>query len=216
MTTDTDTGTDTVRQGDMEDAGVTAVPRVRGRHRRPKPRKLLFAAGGLALAAGVLSLVRLAPESGVGGLGTAEAEPHPDVENGAGRSANTAATVASGPADLPSAAVPLGGVGAAPARGAGPTPAQAPSGADAASRPVLRNGAAATSTGPTTVPKATDPTPGQPASTHAPRPAATTHPGTEPAPAPSRSTHSQAPSDPGLCVSIIGLCVGAQGGAAGR
>src|SRR5690349_20801821 len=50
------------------------VPRPRGRHRRPRPRKVLFAAGGLALAAGVLSLVRLSPDpGGAGGPGTAEA-----------------------------------------------------------------------------------------------------------------------------------------------
>ncbi|MYW45496.1 hypothetical protein GT346_19740, partial [Streptomyces sp. SID161] len=62
----------------------------RGRHRRPRPRRVLFAAGGLALAAGVLSLVRITPESGVGAPGTAEAEPwrHPAAA-ATGRSADT-------------------------------------------------------------------------------------------------------------------------------
>jgi hypothetical protein len=36
----------------------------RSRHRRPRPRKVLLAAGGLALAAGALSLVRLMPDPG--------------------------------------------------------------------------------------------------------------------------------------------------------
>ena len=35
----------------------------RGRHRKPRPRKVLLAAGGLALAAGALSLVRLTPDA---------------------------------------------------------------------------------------------------------------------------------------------------------
>ena len=58
---------------------VTAEVSVRrGRHRRPRPRKLLFAVGGLALAAGALSLVRVAPDSGSAGLGTTEADPGQD------------------------------------------------------------------------------------------------------------------------------------------
>ncbi|TWV27911.1 hypothetical protein FRZ03_38420, partial [Streptomyces misionensis] len=47
----------------------------RGRHRRPRRRKALLAVGGLVLAAGVLGLVRIYPESGVGAPGTAAAEP---------------------------------------------------------------------------------------------------------------------------------------------
>ncbi|MER6045045.1 hypothetical protein ABT136_30575, partial [Streptomyces sp. NPDC001856] len=50
-------------------------PGGRGRHRRPRPRKVLLVAGGLALAAGALSLVRLTPDSPVPGIGTAEADP---------------------------------------------------------------------------------------------------------------------------------------------
>ncbi|EGX56789.1 hypothetical protein SZN_25984, partial [Streptomyces zinciresistens K42] len=44
----------------------------RGRHRRPRSRKALLAAGGLALAAGVLSLMRPAPDSAAPRLGTAD------------------------------------------------------------------------------------------------------------------------------------------------
>lgn len=67
----------------------------RGRHRRPRPRKVLFAVGGLALAAGALSLVRLAPESVIGGPGSAEAEPRytPGAGTGTDRAGTTAATV---------------------------------------------------------------------------------------------------------------------------
>ncbi|MFE1241511.1 hypothetical protein [Streptomyces tendae] len=52
----------------MTTTGTPTEPRYawgrRGRHRRPRPRRVLLAAGGLALAAGALSVVRLLPESG--------------------------------------------------------------------------------------------------------------------------------------------------------
>lgn len=54
----------------------------RGRHRRPRPRKVLLAAGGLALAAGALSLVRMSPDSGVSGLGATESDPAPRPRHG--------------------------------------------------------------------------------------------------------------------------------------
>ncbi|MCG0067181.1 hypothetical protein L0F81_28605 [Streptomyces tricolor] len=61
-------------------AGQERAPGVRrGRHRKPRPRKALLAAGGLALAAGVLSLVRISPQSGVGASGTAEPDRAPGV-----------------------------------------------------------------------------------------------------------------------------------------
>ena len=40
------------------------LPRPRGRHRKPRPRPVLFAVGGLALAAGALSLLRVARPTG--------------------------------------------------------------------------------------------------------------------------------------------------------
>ncbi|MFD8910297.1 hypothetical protein [Streptomyces sp. NPDC059575] len=94
----------------------TAVPPPRrGRHRRPRPRKVLLAAGGLALAAGVLSLVRVAPESGLAGPATAEAEPqHGWGAESTGDSPTTAATLAAAPTALPSAATALGGTRPAP------------------------------------------------------------------------------------------------------
>ncbi|WP_053190612.1 hypothetical protein, partial [Streptomyces resistomycificus] len=122
-------------------AGSTAPPesygagprlgRPRGRHRRPRPRKVLLAAGGLALAAGVLSLVRMTPDPGVGGLGAAEAGPSldPYSDTDAGRSTNAAATVgAETPVAGPSATTPLGGPSASPTPGASlaPTPVRGP------------------------------------------------------------------------------------------
>ncbi|PZG67193.1 hypothetical protein C1I97_38885, partial [Streptomyces sp. NTH33] len=110
MTTDTTT----VRQDDAVDVGARVHPwdlRARGRHRRPRPRKVLLAAGGLAVAAGVLSLVRLAPDYGGGGPDRSEAGPHADADSGG--SAGTSATAGAGaaaaaPVAAPSAAVPLG------------------------------------------------------------------------------------------------------------
>ena len=90
-------------------------PAPRGRHRRPRPRKVLFTAGGLALAAGVLSLVRLGGDpGGAGGLGATEAEPRPDpgTDIGPDRPANVGATVAATPT--------------APAAMGGPSPAPTP------------------------------------------------------------------------------------------
>ncbi|MCT9145326.1 hypothetical protein N4G67_40775, partial [Streptomyces violarus] len=58
------------------ETGLSA-PRVRGRHRKPRSRKVLLA-GGLALVAGALSLVRLASGPSPDGVGTVEAEPRPD------------------------------------------------------------------------------------------------------------------------------------------
>ncbi|MEU7055392.1 hypothetical protein [Streptomyces sp. NPDC046197] len=170
---------------------------------------MLLAAGGLALAAGVLSLVRLAPESGVGGLGTAEAEPHPEAGTTTGDSTNTAATTGPGPTALPSASLPMGGVSATPASGTAPAPTASPS-ANGGSPPKAPPG---TATVPTTIPEATNP-PDHPATGTSARPPATTHPAPRPTPAPTHSTHTPAPqrSQPGLCVPIIGLCVSAQGG----
>jgi hypothetical protein len=170
----------------------------RGRHRKPRPRKVLLAAGGLALAAGVLSLVRLSPESGVGAPGTAEAEPRVDPGGVTDRSANTAATAA-GPTALPSATSVMGGRSSTPAAGTSPAPSA--------------KGTSSTSSGdtsvpttiPTGAPSAPGSTPHAPATTSAPRPNPTT---TAPAPAPTPS-HSTAPPAPGggLCLPVVGLCV---------
>ncbi len=81
-----------------ESVQVTSGPvwfRPIGRHRKPRPRKVLFAVGGLALAAGALSFVRLAPESVGGGPGTAEAAP--PVEATGDPAASAAAVVGATP-----------------------------------------------------------------------------------------------------------------------
>jgi hypothetical protein len=200
------TTTKAERAEDTADIEPPPLPRSpRGRHRRPRPRKILFAVGGLAVAAGVLSLVRLTPESGVGGLGTAEADPRPDPGTGTGdstdRPANAAATISADPTAIPSATSVMGGVSATPTMTSGvvPTPY-----ATAAQTPAY--------VPPTTIPETTTattpppppqaPVPG-PTSTTAPAPAST------PTPTPSRIANSPAPapSRPSLCVPIIGLCV---------
>ncbi|WP_330325290.1 hypothetical protein [Streptomyces pseudovenezuelae] len=190
----------------------------RGRHRKPRPRKVLLAAGGLALAAGALSLVRLTPDAGMGGFGATETDPQAapgtdpdtDVHPGTDRATNAAATVGSVPRASPSSTTVMGGVSATPAPGVSPAPAGS---ATAVPLPL----AAA----PTTIPDALNdqapapaPTPTAtiaphaPATTPAPQPARTTPPpASTPTPQP---THPAQPA-PGLCVPIVGLCV-RQGG----
>ncbi|MDQ0992718.1 hypothetical protein [Streptomyces sp. V3I7] len=189
-------------------ADVVAAPGARrGRHRRPRPRRALLAAGGLALAAGALSLVRSAPESGVGGPGPAEAEPRLNERGGVTElPANAAATVG---AARPSATSVMGGASAPVPTTTGTT---APA-ATATSLPAFLPGGAERV--PTTIPTAVVRTPGAPATTGAaPRPSATSsaRPSTPPpATAPSHSTPAPAPrpASPGtVCVPVIGLCVG--------
>ncbi|PTM92369.1 hypothetical protein [Streptomyces sp. VMFN-G11Ma] len=185
---------------------TTQTPGGRGRHRRPRPRKVLFAVGGLALAAGALSLVRLAPESVLGGPGSAEAEPRHDPGAETDRAGNTAATVGTLPEVSPSATSALGG------RSATPTP-------DTSTAPVpptTTPPAAPSTTDTTTIPEAPN-TRNAPPPTTAPHPPATTPPAPHPTPPPDRTTpppHTAdptAPADPTLCVPVISLCVGLLG-----
>ncbi|MEV5733042.1 hypothetical protein [Streptomyces sp. NPDC052292] len=178
-------------------AETATLPGRRGRHRRPRPRKVLIAAGGLALAAGVLSLVRVAPESGVGAPGTAQAEPRLDPSGAATARSSAPATAR---ATRPSATTAMGGVSAAPTDTEAPAdPHPAAPGA-----PASRLAPPSGSTAPTTGPQDTEP--------------ATTAPHTsQPPPAPTRTTPVPAPShgptEPptrgggGLCLPVIGLCV---------
>ncbi|CAM5313377.1 MULTISPECIES: hypothetical protein [Streptomyces] len=183
----------------------------RGRHRKPRPRKVLLAAGGLALAAGVLSLVRAAPDAGVGVPGTAEAEPRSGAGGGsADRSADAAATIAAAPTALPSATSAMGGRSLAPT----------PTGSPVRTAP----GTATTPPGDTAVPTARPSrTPGPPSGT--PRPPAPTASAPRPAPATSTPTPapppSHGPAEPeprpgGVCVPVIGLCVDILGDRGGR
>ncbi|MFG3203400.1 hypothetical protein [Streptomyces sp. NPDC048192] len=176
-----------------DEAPGEPVPR-HGRHRKPRPRKILLAAGGLALAAGVLSLVRVAPESGVGAPGTAEAEPR-----ATDHAANTTATLSAAPTALPSATSVMGGSGPTPLATGSPATTPHPT------APTTAPGAGTAPTGaPTrrTPPRETTPQP----TTSAPRPAPT--PTTHPAPTTPAPSHSAPPQGPGgVCVPVLGLCV---------
>ncbi|MDN0195380.1 hypothetical protein [Streptomyces sp. S.PNR 29] len=171
-------------------------PRVRGRHRKPRTRRALLAAGGLVLAAGALSLVRLVPDTDVHDVGATEAEPRPDLDTGgADPATGTAATLAAAvPAVSPSSTSALGDLTAAPDR----TPAASRSAPTAPRTPPAA--------------KSTD-APNAPApATTAPRPPRPTHgaPRPEPTPASSRTTPAvpaPKPDKSALCVPVIGLCV---------
>ncbi|MET9450963.1 hypothetical protein [Streptomyces cinerochromogenes] len=192
------------QSGAEQDPAPERTPGVRrGRHRKARPRRALLAAGGLALAAGVLSLVRITPESGVGGPGTAEAEPR----LGAGgttpdRSGAASATLAAAPTALPSATSAMGGRSLAPT----------PTGSPARTAPHTAPHTATPSPGHTAVPAATQdthstPRPAPTASAPPPAPTPTR------TPAPSRTTTEPEPG--GVCVPVIGLCVDARATATG-
>ncbi|WP_340376547.1 hypothetical protein U5640_16485 [Streptomyces sp. SS7] len=192
----------------VETSRLWAAPR--GRHRRPRPRKVLFAAGGLALAAGVLSLVRLSSgPGGVTGIGTAEAEPHTGphakspvagtaTRSATGRTPDTGAAVAPTTAPSPTAPSPMGGASAEPAPEGGPV-----RGTPGAPTSVALTPGASYTPAPARTP-APAPTRGTtPRSTPAPPRATATVP---PAPAPPRPAPTR---QPGVCVPVVGLCVDA-------
>ncbi|MEW2115956.1 hypothetical protein AB0945_12290 [Streptomyces sp. NPDC005474] len=114
--------------------------RPRGRHRKPRPRKVLLAAGGFALAAGVLSLVRVTPDGEVGGAGRSQALSDLDADPSRGttygdtsddtaadHTGNTAASVGDIPRATPSASAPMGGATPAPTTPAAALPTSLPS-----------------------------------------------------------------------------------------
>ncbi|MFF3361450.1 hypothetical protein [Streptomyces misionensis] len=179
----------------------------RGRHRRPRQRRALLAVGGLALAAAVLSLVRISPESGVGAPGTAAAEPRlgPGITPGTtpgpapkGGSATTTATRATGPDALAPAASGPRGSDTAPAPGGS---VQTPGTAGRSAAPP-RTVTAAPSAPPR--PTAPAPTGSAPPASH-PAPAPT------PPPTPGPGQSAPAPGLGGLCLPVIGLCVDVTG-----
>ncbi|MGW1558151.1 hypothetical protein ACWCQ1_16775 [Streptomyces sp. NPDC002144] len=171
---------------------------------------MLFAVGGLALAAGALSLVRLTPEAGIGGSGTAEAEPRLDPGSGAEQDTNAVATVAAAPTAAPSATSVMGGVSATPSA----TSTSVPVTAGPSSRPTYA--APAVTPGSTTIPEAPNtpaPETTAPQAPHGPE-ATPAAPAPQPTPTAGRSTAPSAtprPVNPGLCVPIVGLCVGGSG-----
>ncbi|MFI1759542.1 hypothetical protein [Streptomyces sp. NPDC020571] len=224
----------------MTTTGTPTEPRYawgrRGRHRRPRPRKVLLAAGGLALAAGALSVVRLLPEPG-GGLGGFGAEAGPRVESdGRGTASDratapaAAATGGGPPGASPSATSAMGDLSGSPEPGLIPgllaTPAA--SGGPAVPPPTA-------TTGPDT-PNGRTPGDGEPERRRGggeqtedtgdrapapgtPRPSRSDRPAPSPAPTPPpgsgtppASDPEPEPDDPGLCVPVIGLCVDLLGG----
>lgn len=157
-----------------------------GRHRRGRTRAVLLLGPAAALALGVLSLVRVAPDSGPS---TAEAEPrHPStltVEPSAGVSATVVAE--------PSAA--KAPVSASPSTRPTPSTASSSPSLEASPAPTAR---------PSETPRAAVPhTPAEPEApaTTAPAPAPT------PTPAPTASTTTPPPDDKGLCVPVLGVCL---------
>ncbi|QEU87446.1 hypothetical protein [Streptomyces viridosporus] len=176
-----------------------AGSRLRGRHRRPRPRKVLPALGGLALAAGALGLVRLVSGPGGEDIGV-EAVPRPSA------STRTPATATSGtpgppsrtPGAGPSSPTALGGqapVTLTPGTSAPPAPARS-----TATTAATATTPAVPSTAPppdptTRVPGPVTPPPPAPSRTRTPPPV-------EPPPA--------RPGEPGpvVCVPVIDLCVG--------
>lgn len=174
--------------------GSSAAGR-RGRHRKPRPRKLLFAAGGLALAAGALSLVQLAPDGGgAGAPGTAEAEPHLDpTADATDRSAHATDTVGTVLRATPSAATVMGGESPAPTATAARTASTSPSSPSA--RPTAPSG-------PGTVPTTIPTTPTRPTETSPPP---RTAPAPTPTPTPAPGAHQPGS---GVCLPVVGLCVG--------
>ncbi|MFF5843598.1 hypothetical protein ACFY74_19235 [Streptomyces massasporeus] len=181
-------------------------PGVRGRHRKPRPRKVLLAAGGLALAAGALSLLRLTSGPGAD-AGTVEAGPRPDpVTTATDDATRTAATFPAVPDASPSSPTALGALPLTPVtKGARPSPSTT------TGTPATATATRPTSTTIPDTPNAPAPAPAPTASEggDTPRPAPT-----PPAP-PSRTTPAPAPKpeqpkkphDPGMCVPVIGLCV---------
>ncbi|MEU0730134.1 hypothetical protein [Streptomyces sp. NPDC006140] len=184
------------------------APRVRGRHRKPRPRKVLLAAGGLALAAGALSLVRLVSGPGTDSVGTVEAEPRPDpVPTGTDETADTAASFPAAPEAGPSSPAALGGLTPSPAT-RGPAASRTP----ATTTDARRTDGTPRAAAPSATPLPDTPNAPAPAPTaDTPRPTPTPAPSrTAPAPAPEPDGPKQ-PQDPGLCVPVIGLCVDTPG-----
>ncbi|MFJ9583033.1 hypothetical protein [Streptomyces acidicola] len=173
----------------------------RGRHRKPRPRRMLFAVGGLALAAGALSFVRLVPESAVGGgAGVTEAEPRAAADGVSEGATNTAATMKA--ARPPAGSAGPGTTTAHVVVGSGPSPrtttgATPPSGA--------------MSPGPTAPPTQSPGTPTTPATkapaTTAPAPPRPTQSTAAPAPRPGHPDERDQRDDRGLCLPVIKLCL---------
>lgn len=198
------------------------APRPRGRHRRPRPRKLLFAVGGMALAAGALSLLRLASDPAGGGAGAAGAAPRA-ADEVTDDAANAGATVGNEPSagpGTPTADTPMGGGNPASTQPQSPgatTPTPTPSTFSPApsigvaipsgpgSRNLPRNPAAEDTTPAARTPETPRPTPPAPTQPPAAAPEQPTAPDSPTTPGDTATPAK--PTKPGLCVPIVGLCV---------
>ena len=181
----------------------------RGRHRKPRPRRVILAAGGLALAAGALSLVRMAPETVIGGIGSPDAEPTAGaaVTDTAGNAAATVEAVEAVPPAHPVAATTsavMGGEGTLPRPDVSLAPSAVPTRSVVVPSPPTNTPVSGGGRGNRTgIPAATAPAPVPPHS--APQPPATTTAAPEPSatpPAPDRK-----PRPPALCLPVVGICV---------
>lgn len=169
---------------------------------------MLFAVGGFALAAGVLSFARMTPESMTGGGGTPETEPAATATDTdtAGDAVTTVEAVP--PSAHPGTAAGnatgsavMGGESLAPTPGASANPTSLPTAP--AVIPAARGDAPVTTAPDTTgIPTAAITTPPPPAPTSAPTTTAPRHTPSPTAPAPAPSHQP-----PNVCVPIVGICV---------
>ncbi|BFO14845.1 hypothetical protein SHKM778_12330 [Streptomyces sp. KM77-8] len=185
--------------------------RFRGRHRKPRPRRVLLAAGGLAVAASAVTLVRLATTQGGGtDFGTeAGPRPVPHTDSGAPTASPTAGAAAVPvPGTSPSSPTALGGKN--------PRPLAAPERSSTAQSPMSPMTAPDSDPGlgpdlgPATAPAIPLP-PHRPAAPASPSPSPSSS-GPEHPPPPSYDPPAPRPDEPApgprLCVPIIGVCVG--------
>ena len=207
-----------------------ALTRPRGRHRKPRPRRILFAVGGLALAAGALSLLRMAPHPTGGDTGVEATDIDPSAagstdspaQNDTGAvpvaappptaGGSPSATATNGPSGSTSTSEPNGLNGRdglnKPNRSYGPAGASAPGTQRGAAGPAgPRNPAPHPSDArQDALPIATTPPALAGRQPAAPRsPAATP---SAPAPTPTSPGSPQNPARPGagVCVPVVGLC----------
>lgn len=188
----------------------------RGRHRRPRRRRVLFAAGGLALAAGVLSLARMAPESmtGIGGGGgPADAEPRGGTATATDPADDAVTTVEAVPpparAGAATATTVTGDASPTGTSGVSTAPGPSPARSDGAV-PAARAGdlGTDTDTGTDAPEPGTTGIPTGPATARPPQAPDPTPTATAPPRAPTPSTQAPAPTHrPGVCVPIVGICV---------
>ncbi|MFG3659995.1 hypothetical protein [Streptomyces sp. NPDC047706] len=174
---------------------------------------MLLALGGLVLAAGLMSVVRVGtPEYGDGGPGAGAAGRSPGAVAGSEPATDTVATVPAGTGDTRATNPPDSAAQGSPdmphAHGTAPGTPSAPS---AAARP-QGNAPAPVPGRSTTVPHAPEApqVPGVPSAsaTSGPTSPPPRPPTDGPAPSPTPSAPAPEPDRPGLCLPIVDLCLG--------